>query len=56
MSLQEACETLEELLDRNEESNGCLLSMKEFFAINNILLELQVSGKYILPEKYEEGL
>lgn len=42
MKLQEACKTLEKLL--NKDVKGSKLSFKEFLAVNVVLLEL--SGKY----------
>ncbi len=48
--IQKCCEILEELLDR--ECKEERLTMKEFDAINNLLFELQCSGIYELPEKY----
>ena len=49
--IQEYCEALEELLDRECEIDR--LTSKEFNAINNLLFELQSSGIYKLPEKYQ---
>lgn len=54
MNLQESCEVLEKLLERDASSNRPLLTMKEFNALNKVLFELQVNGNYELPEEYAE--
>jgi hypothetical protein len=51
MSLQKSCEVLEELVQR-ETRNNSFLSMKEFLALNRVLLELTVNGEYDIPDKY----
>lgn len=51
MDIQEACEIIEELLDRDAKSN--VLNIEEFKAVNVMLLELQIARKYIMPEKYK---
>jgi hypothetical protein len=51
MSLQKSCEVLEELIQRETGSNS-FLSMKEFMALNHVLLELTANGKYDIPDKY----
>ena len=53
MTLQEACETMEEFTDKEAVRVRGKLSIKEFLALQKMLLELQTSGKYKLPEKYK---
>lgn len=53
MSIQEACEVIEELVQK-ETKNDSLISLKEFMALNAVLLELTISGKYKVPDKYFE--
>lgn len=50
MDTQEACEVLEGLLHHNIKNR--VLSMKEFLALNKVLLDLSCDNKYIVPEKY----
>lgn len=54
MDLQKACETLEWLSEVDARRNHQKLNAKEFLAVQVVLLELQVSGKYNLPESYKE--
>lgn len=46
MNLQQACEVLEDLLERDLVKDGELLNNKEFTAINKVLLELETKGLY----------
>lgn len=52
MDLQKACEILEELSEKDSVKNQEKLNLQEFMALQMVLLELQASGKYTLPEKY----
>lgn len=49
-AIQNHCEKLEELLEI--ECKKARLTNGEFNTINNLLFELQSSGLYKLPEKY----
>lgn len=55
MNLQSACEVLEDLSESDAYRKRSKLSTKEFMALQQVLLELQMSGKYKLPEKYKGG-
>lgn len=52
MDLQKACEILEELSEKDVESDFNKLNFQQFHALQIVLLELQSNGKYKLPEKY----
>lgn len=50
MDVQEACEVLEALIERDAKTK--VLNIKEFLALNKLLLEAQVKLGYKIPEKY----
>ena len=49
-NIQKACETVETLLAKESATTRPKLTATEFIALNEILLELQVTGKYSIPE------
>jgi hypothetical protein len=51
-SVQENAEILEELIEK--ETKRSRLTLKEFNALNNIMLYLQTSGVYKLPERFDQ--
>lgn len=53
MDLQGACNILEELLEKDAISQRPKLNMKEFAALNQVLLEFQTDGKHVLDTKVE---
>ncbi|MGG2091346.1 hypothetical protein AB1283_01090 [Bacillus sp. S13(2024)] len=52
--VQEAAEVLEQLVEKESKEKSSL-TMKEFMALNSILLHLQAKGDYILPGKYRDN-
>lgn len=52
--IQKACEIVEELVEREAKTNT--LSNSDFFALNTLLLEMTIAGKYVVPEKYMEDV
>ena len=46
MSIQKACEKMEELLDRDMKSDRNILKLDEFAALNALLFELNIRGEY----------
>lgn len=50
MDIQKSCEIMEKMLNDDYNSKLPKLSMEEFLAINHILLDLNLSGKYEVKE------
>lgn len=52
MDLQKACEILEELVHKESSRLFKKLNSREYKALNRVLTELILDGKYQMPKKY----
>lgn len=50
MDIQKACDILEGLLNKESMGNKGNLTTEQFFALNAVLFEMQLSGKHIVKE------